>query len=126
MYSLHTEYRKHDKITYFRSKVQTFVSHTSMYLYVLSTYFLLILVPTFFHFERVHTGYMLTLVEYVLLVPDSIARPPGSPAGLLASDSGTCPRIEPNQTKALACLFNAAWQPPCQCLRSWELALAAC
>ena len=40
---------------------------------------MLILVPTFLHFERVHTGYMLTLVEYVLLVPDSIARPPGRP-----------------------------------------------
>ncbi len=40
---------------------------------------------------------MLTLVEYVLLVPDSIARPPGrpaAPAGLLASASGTGPRIE--------------------------------
>jgi hypothetical protein len=43
---------------------------------------------------------MLTLVEYVLLVPDSIARPPGRPACLLASDSGTCPRIEPNHTQA--------------------------
>jgi hypothetical protein len=69
---------------------------------------------------------MLTLVEYVLLVPDSIARPPGRPAGLLASDSGTCPRIEANHTKALAGLFTAAWQHPCQCLSAWALALAAC
>ncbi len=40
---------------------------------------------------------MLTLVEYVLLVPDSIARLPGRPAGLRGSDSlaGTGPRIEP-------------------------------
>jgi hypothetical protein len=87
---------------------------------------LLVLVQTFLHFERVHTFYMLTLVEYVLLVPDSIARPPGRPAGLLASDSGTGPRIEPNHTKALAGLFTAAWQHPCQCLSTWALALAAC
>ncbi len=71
---------------------------------------------------------MLTLVEYVLLVPESIARPPGRPAGLLASDSGTSPRIEPklpNHTKALAGLFTAAWQHPCQCLsaQAWALAL---
>ena len=63
---------------------------------------MLILVPTFLHFKRVHTGYMLTLVEYVLLVPASIARPQGRPAGLLASDSGTGPRIEPNHTQTLA------------------------
>ncbi len=88
--------------------------------------FLLILVQTFLHFERVHTGYMLTPVEIVLLVPDSIARPLGSPPGLLVSDSGTCAHIEPNHTKALAGLFTAAWQHPCQCLRAWELALAAC
>jgi hypothetical protein len=69
---------------------------------------------------------MLTLVEYVLLVPDSIARQQGRPAGLLASDSGTGPRIEPNHTKALAGLFTAAWQHPCQCLSAWALALVAC
>ncbi len=71
---------------------------------------------------------MLTLVEYVLLVPDSIARPPGRPAGLLASNSGTCPRIqvEPNHTRALAASFTAAWQYPCQCLSAWELVLEAC
>ncbi len=69
---------------------------------------------------------MLTLVEYVLLVPDSIARPPGRQAGLLASDLGTSPHIEPNHTKALAGLFTAAWQHPCQCLSAWSLALAAC
>ncbi len=67
---------------------------------------MLILVQTFLHVERVHTGYMLTLVEYVLLVPDSIARQQGRPAGLLASDSGASPRIEPNQTQALAGLFT--------------------
>jgi hypothetical protein len=39
MYSVRTEYRKHDKSTYFRLKVQLFVSHTSTYQYVLSTYF---------------------------------------------------------------------------------------
>ncbi len=39
MYLVRTEYRKHDKSTYFRLKVQTFVSHTSTYKYVLSTYF---------------------------------------------------------------------------------------
>jgi hypothetical protein len=43
---------------------------------------------------------MLTLVEYILLVPDSIARLPGRPAGFLASDSGKGPRIEPNHTQA--------------------------
>ena len=87
---------------------------------------ILVLVPTFLHFERVHTWYMLTLVEYLLWVPNSIARPPARPAGLLASDSGTCPRIEPNHTQALAGLFTAAWQHPCQCLSAWARALAAC
>ncbi len=60
---------------------------------------------------------MPTLMEYVLLVPDSesiaLPGPPGpaaaGPAGLIASDSGTGPRIEPNQTRALAGLFTAAW-----------------
>jgi hypothetical protein len=87
---------------------------------------LLILVLTFLHLERVHTGYMLNLVKYLLWVPDSIARQPASPAGLLASDSGTGPRIEPNHTQALAGLFTAAWQHPCQCLSVWALVLAAC
>jgi hypothetical protein len=87
---------------------------------------LLILVPTFLHFERLHTWYKLTLVKYVLLVPDSIALLPGRPAGLLASDSGTGPHIKANHTKALAGLFTAAWQHPCQCLSSWALALEAC
>ncbi len=63
--------------------------------------------------------YMLTLVdsdsEYRLWVPNSILRPPARPAGLLASDSGTGPRIEPNHTQALAGVFTAAWQHPCQC-----------
>ncbi len=42
-------------------------------------------------------------------VPDE-----GSPAGLLASDSGTGPHIEPNpsHTKALAGSFTAACQHP--------------
>jgi hypothetical protein len=62
-------------------------------------------------------------VEYVLLVPDTIALLPGRPAGLLESDSGTGPRINANHTKALAGLFTAAWQHPCQCLSSWALAL---
>ncbi len=58
---------------------------------------------------------MLTLVEYLLWVPDSIA---ARPASLLASNSGTSPSIEPNHTpsQALAGLFTAAWQHPCQCL----------
>ncbi len=34
-----TDYREHDKSTYLRLKVQTFVSHTSTYWYILSTYF---------------------------------------------------------------------------------------
>jgi hypothetical protein len=69
---------------------------------------------------------MLTLVEYLLWVPDSIARQPTRPAGLLASYSGNSPHIEPNHTKALAGLFTAAKQHPCQCLSAWALALAAC
>jgi hypothetical protein len=69
---------------------------------------------------------MLTLVEYLLWVPNSIARLPARQAGLLASDSGTGPRIEPNHTQALAGLFTAAWQHPCQCLSAWARALAAC
>ncbi len=68
---------------------------------------------------------MLTLVEYTLLVPDSIARPLGCPAGFLASNSGTCPHIEPNHTKALAGLVTAAWKNPGQCLSAWARALAA-
>jgi hypothetical protein len=78
---------------------------------------------------------MLTLVEYLFWVPDSIARQPAQAAQpdclraiqacLLASGSDTDPRIEPNHT-ALAGLFTAAWQHPCQCLRAWALALAAC
>ncbi len=107
-------------------KYKLLVSHTSTSRYVLCTYFLLILVQTFLQFERLHTWHMLTLVEYIVLVPDSIARPPGRPAGLLASDSGTSPRIEANHIKALAGIFTAAWQHPCQCLSSWALALAAC
>ncbi len=59
--------------------------------------------------------YILTLAEYILWVPDSIARLPG-PAAVLASNSGTGPYIEPNHRKALAGLFTAAWQHPCQCL----------
>ncbi len=66
---------------------------------------------------------MLTLVKYVLLIPDSIVRPPGRPAGLLASDSGAVPHIESNCTQALAGLFTSAWQHPCQCLSAWALAL---
>jgi hypothetical protein len=45
---------------------------------------------------------------------------------LLASYSGTGPRIEPNHTQALAGVFTAAWQHPFQCLSAWVLALAAC
>jgi hypothetical protein len=127
MYLVRTEYRKHDKSTYFRLEVQT-IRVTYQYVPVRTEYilFLLILVQIFLHFERLHTWYMLTLVEYVLLVPDSIARLPGRPVCLLASDSGTGPHIEANHTKALAGLFTAAWQHPCQCLSSWALALAAC
>ncbi len=69
---------------------------------------MLILVPTFLHFERVHTLYILTLVEYVLWVLDSIVRLPGRPAGLLASDSGTGPRIESNHTYWQADLLTTA------------------
>jgi hypothetical protein len=102
MYSVRTEYRNHDKSTYFqvRLKVQTF-RVTYQYVPVRTQYILFCL-----FLYRVHTGYMLTLVEYLLFasVPDSIARPPGtgSPAGLLASasDSGTDPCIEPNSTQA--------------------------
>ncbi len=57
---------------------------------------LIILVPHFSCFWRVHTQYILILGEYVLWVPDSIARQQGCPSGLLASDSGTGPRIELN------------------------------
>jgi hypothetical protein len=74
----------------------------------------------------VHTWYMLTRVAYGFSVPDSIVRPLGSPAGLLVSDSGTGPHIEPNYTKALTGLFTAAWQHPCLCLSTWAQAQAAC
>ncbi len=69
--------------------------------------------------------YILNQTKKVLWVPDSIAHLPG-PASKLASISGTGPHIEPNHTKALAGLFTAAWQHPCQCLGAWERELAAC
>ncbi len=90
MYSVRTDYRKHDKSTYFRIRVRTSVSHTtddtSTYWYVPSTYFFAYSCTDFSTFLK---GTYLVHVEYVLLVPDSIARPPGRPACLLASDSGT-------------------------------------
>ena len=52
--------------------------------------------------------------------PESIARPPGCPAGLLASDSGTSPRIELNHTAVkhwqiysllLGSTLVSAWAP---------------
>jgi hypothetical protein len=98
MYLVRTEYRfyyrKHDKSMYFRLKAQTF-RVTYQYVPVRTEYILFCL-----FLYRVQNGYMLTLVEYELLVSDSIARPPGRPAGLLAGDSGTDPRIEPNHTQA--------------------------
>ncbi len=91
MYLLHTEYRKHEQSTYLWLKVQTFVSHTSTYRYVLSTYFCAYSCHgTNFSSFRLGNGTyqnMLTLVMYLLWVPDSIARHPARPAGLLASDS---------------------------------------
>ncbi len=50
--------------------------------------------------------------EYVLSVPDSIARPPGRPAGLLASDLGAGPRIEPNYTRFIHCCLAAPLSVP--------------
>ncbi len=86
---------------------------------------LLLLVLHFSYFWRVHAEYILILGQYVLLVRDSIVCMPG-PAGLFASYSGTRPCIDPNHTKALAGLFTAVWQHPCQCLGTWALALAGC
>jgi hypothetical protein len=65
-------------------------------------------------------------MEYVLWVPDSIARLLSRPADLLASNSGTGPHIGLNLTKALEDLFTAARQHPCQCLGAWAVVLAAC
>ncbi len=89
MYLVRTEYRNHDKSMYFRLKVQTF---RVTYQYVPVRTSVLILVPSTY---LVHAG----SGGVCTLVPDSIARQQGSPAGLLASDSGTNPRIEPNHTK---------------------------
>ncbi len=85
--------------------------HTSTYWYGLglSTYFFCLFLYRLQVFiilkgyrDRDTSGwYMLTLVEYEMLVPDSIARLPDRPADLLASDSGTGSRIEANHTKAL-------------------------
>ncbi len=81
----------------------------------------------FLLFMKSTSVFILNQPEYVLWVPDSIARQGlQGPAGKLASDSGTEPHIEANHTKALAGLFTAAWQHPCQCLGAWALALAAC
>ncbi len=81
MYLVRTEYRNHDKSTYFRLKVRIFCV-TYQYILERTEYILvlLLLVPTFLHFLRVHTGYMQTLVEYVLLVPESISRQQGPAA----------------------------------------------
>jgi hypothetical protein len=60
----------------------------------------------FLSFINSTSGYILTSSQYILGVPDSFVRLPG-PAGLLASNSGSSPRIEPNQTKTG--LFTTAW-----------------
>ena len=62
-----------------------------------------------------------TYFEFLLLLRACRAQPV-----CFASDSGTGPYIEPTHTKALAGLFTAAWQHPCQCLGTWARALAAC
>ena len=62
-----------------------------------------------------------TYFEFLLLLRACRAQPV-----CFASDSGTGPYIEPTHTKALAGLFTAAWQHPCQCLGAWARALAAC
>ncbi len=100
---------KYELLVYIPVRTGTYRVHT----------FLLILVPTFLHFERVHTGYMLSLVEYILLVPDSIARPLGRPAGLLASDSRTGPSIEANHTQA-GLLTTAPLRHPTRHALSWR------
>ena len=126
MYLVRTEYSKHDNSAYFRLKVQLFVSHTSTYQYVLSTYFCAYSCTDFSSFRKstywVHadSGGVRTFGSCFYCAPA------GPPAGLLASDSGTGPRIEPNHTQALAGLFTAAWQHPSQCLSAWARALAAC
>ncbi len=123
MLSLHNEYRKHDKITYFWLKVQTCVSHTSMYLYVLSTYFFAYSCSNFFLFRKGTYWVHADSGGVRLFGSWFYCAPAGQPSRF------ACERFRhrpTHWTKALAGLFTAAWQPPCQCLSSWELALAAC
>ncbi len=119
------------------------MSHTSTYWYVQSTY-----LSCFFLYRRFYTGTyrvhtclafsctdvstflkgtywvhadfggVCTFGSWIYFTPAG----PGCPAGLIASDSGTGPHIESNKTIALAGLFTAAWQHPCQCLNAWRLA----
>ncbi len=115
MYLVRTEYRNHDKSTYFRLKHKLFVSHMTQIpvhagTYRVHIFFCLFLYRLFYiskgtYLVHADSGGVQT---FWFLNPDSIERPPGCPAGLLASDSGTGPCIEPNHTKALAVLFTAA------------------
>ncbi len=135
MYSVCTKYIHQDKSAYLRLNIHTFqVAYKPEYSVLVCTKYILVLLNVlhFSHFWRVHISnsvYVLTLANYILWVPDSIARLQGPlPASLLASDSGTGPVIEPNQTKALTGLFTAAWQHPCLHSCQWALVLllAAC
>ncbi len=72
---------------------------TSTYQYMIFFLNLVVLVQLFFlSFLNGTSVYILTSSQYVLGVPDYIGHLPG-PAGLLASDSGSSPHIEPNHTK---------------------------
>ncbi len=102
MYLVRTEYRKHDKSAYFRLKVQTSMSYTSTYWYVLSTYFFAYSCTDLSSFRK--GTYLVHADSRGVRTFGSwfYCAPAGQPTGLLASNSGTGPRIEQSHTKALA------------------------
>ncbi len=103
--------------TYFRLKVNTlgkctyFSSYvpvcTGMHSVHTGTYYFTECCTAFLSFLKGTFVYILVRSEYILKVPDSIARQQG-PAGALASDAGTSPRIEPNHSTAG--LFTTAFR----------------
>ncbi len=78
-----------------------------MYWFAPSTYYIpvynLCSVAAFPSLLKGTSMYILTLSEYIFVVPDSFERLQG-PADLPARDSFTCTRIEPNHTKAYSLL----------------------
>jgi hypothetical protein len=90
-----------------------------MYRYVLSTHFFAYSCTDFSSFRKgtyqVHadSGGVRTFGSWFYCAPA------GPPSRLACERFRHRPHIETNHTKALAGLFTAAWQHPCQCLSAW-------